>query len=87
MFAGGTACSVVRDCPDGGLVGAFLPDWHLPEEGVVLDPFLGSGTTAISALRSGRSAIGIELNPKYCAEAEQRILAEFSRSEVASSTA
>jgi len=58
-----------------------------PEEGVVLDPFLGSGTTAISALRSGRSAIGIELNPKYCAEAEQRILAEFSRSEVASSAA
>lgn len=48
-----------------------------PEGGLVLDPFLGSGTTAISALRSGRSVIGIELNPNYCNEAEQRILSEF----------
>ena len=48
-----------------------------PEGGLVLDPFLGSGTTAVSALRSGRSVIGIELNPNYCEEAEQRILAEF----------
>lgn len=44
-----------------------------PEGGVVLDPFLGSGTTALSALRSGRSAIGIDLKPSYCEEAEQRI--------------
>lgn len=49
-----------------------------PEGGLVLDPFLGSGTTAMSALRSGRSAIGIELNPNYCEEAEDRILADFT---------
>ncbi len=48
-----------------------------PEGGLVLDPFLGSGTTTIAALRSGRSAIGVELNPNYCAEAEQRVLVEF----------
>lgn len=58
-----------------------------PEGGLVLDPFLGSGTTAISALRSGRSAIGVELSPKYCSEAEQRILSEFPRSTVVSSAA
>ncbi|WP_184145977.1 DNA methyltransferase [Amaricoccus macauensis] len=58
-----------------------------PEEGTVLDPFLGSGTTAISALRSGRSVVGIELNSKYCSEAEQRIGAEFVTSERASSAA
>jgi len=35
------------------------------EPGVVLDPFLGSGTTMKVALELGRNAIGIELNPKY----------------------
>ena len=37
-----------------------------PEGGVVLDPFVGSGTTMRVALSSGRSAIGIELNPNFC---------------------
>ena len=47
-----------------------------PEQGTVLDPFLGSGTTAIVALRSGRSVIGIDLKSSYCAEAERRIREE-----------
>jgi excisionase family DNA binding protein len=46
--------------------------------GLVLDPFLGSGTTAIAALRTGRSAVGIELNDNYSALAEQRILDAFA---------
>ena len=44
-----------------------------PQDGVVLDPFLGSGTTAAVARQMGRHYIGIELNPDYCALAEQRI--------------
>jgi excisionase family DNA binding protein len=48
-----------------------------PQNGVVLDIFLGSGTTAVSALRSGRSVIGIELNPDYCELARRRIEAEI----------
>lgn len=44
-----------------------------PSEGVVLDPFMGSGTTALAALELGRKFVGIELNPKYAALAEQRI--------------
>lgn len=44
-----------------------------PVGGVVLDPFLGSGTTAATALRLGRRAIGIELNPDYMALAEARV--------------
>lgn len=36
-----------------------------PEGGVVLDPFMGSGTTAVVALKNKRKAIGIELNPDY----------------------
>jgi site-specific DNA-methyltransferase (adenine-specific) len=39
----------------------------------IFDPFIGSGTTAISALNFGRSFVGIELSPEYCALAEARI--------------
>lgn len=37
-----------------------------PLGGVVLDPFMGSGTTAFVARRLGRNSVGIELNPEYC---------------------
>ena len=40
---------------------------------IVLDPFLGSGTTAIAALRTDRSCIGIEINPDYMKIAENRL--------------
>ena len=39
----------------------------------VLDPFAGSGTTGIVALRLGRSFVGIELNPEYVEMARRRI--------------
>jgi DNA modification methylase len=42
---------------------------------LVLDPFGGSGTTAIAALRHGRRAIIFELNPDYAALAARRIAA------------
>ncbi|GGC89393.1 DNA-methyltransferase [Undibacterium terreum] len=44
-----------------------------PVGGVVLDPFLGSGTTAVAARRCGRDYVGFELNPEYCAMIEQRL--------------
>jgi site-specific DNA-methyltransferase (adenine-specific) len=44
-----------------------------PENGIVLDPFIGSGTTALAAKRLKRKFIGIELNPKYVRMAKQRI--------------
>jgi site-specific DNA-methyltransferase (adenine-specific) len=37
-----------------------------PEGGVVLDPFLGGGTTMYVADELGRSSIGVELNPDFC---------------------
>lgn len=45
-----------------------------PVGGVVLDPFMGSGTTAIVARRLGRHYVGIELNAEYAALAETRLL-------------
>jgi len=40
----------------------------------VLDPFAGSGTTLLAAMMHHRQAIGIEIEPAYCALAKQRIL-------------
>lgn len=44
-----------------------------PENGIVMDIFMGSGTTAIVAKRLNRNYIGIELNPEYIKIAENRI--------------
>ena len=40
---------------------------------VVLDPFSGAGTVALAALRLGRDAIGIDLDPRCAELAQQRI--------------
>lgn len=47
-----------------------------PRGGVVLDPFLGAGTTGLVADRLQRDCIGIELNPEYAELARKRIQAE-----------
>ena len=48
-----------------------------PKGGIVLDPFLGSGTTAFVSKRNGRNYIGIELNPEYIEIAKRRISVEL----------
>ncbi|MBI1742895.1 site-specific DNA-methyltransferase [Candidatus Acetothermia bacterium] len=44
-----------------------------PPRGLVLDPFLGSGTTAVVARKLARNFIGIELNPEYSGMALERL--------------
>jgi site-specific DNA-methyltransferase (adenine-specific) len=57
-----------------------LPEWFIrlfTQEGdLVLDPFLGSGTTAIAAANQGRNWIGCEKFPDYIPVAEARIVKE-----------
>jgi DNA modification methylase len=48
-----------------------------PEGGTVFDPFTGSGTTAVVAMKNGRNYIGTELNPEYVKIAEERIADEI----------
>jgi DNA modification methylase len=72
-------------CGDGGRLKhehpATFPDMlpydliqcFCPEGGIVLDPFMGSGTTAIAALRLGRKFIGLDISKEYCNLARKRI--------------
>lgn len=45
------------------------------EPGIVLDPFMGSGTTALVARELGRRWIGVEISAAYCRQARERIRA------------
>jgi modification methylase len=40
---------------------------------VILDPFMGSGTTAVAARNQGRDFIGIDVSQKYCDMAQRRL--------------
>ncbi|SDC13901.1 site-specific DNA-methyltransferase (adenine-specific) [Cupriavidus sp. YR651] len=60
---------VLSSCPPGGLV---------------LDPFTGSGTTAVACVRHGRRFVGFEMNPEYAELVRQRVSA--ARPLIASTT-
>ncbi len=48
---------------------------------IVLDPFMGSGSTAIAALKAGRHFVGYEINARYLALAQRRIAAFLEQGE------
>ena len=52
------------------------------EPGIVLDPFMGAGTTAVVAERLGRKWIGIELSEPYCSMTKERIKRETQQLEL-----
>jgi len=54
---------------------AWLIRMVTPARGVVLDPFAGSGSTGIAAIRGGWGFIGIELSPECAQIARRRIAA------------
>ncbi|MCB9450328.1 MAG: site-specific DNA-methyltransferase [Anaerolineaceae bacterium] len=69
---------LATECSNKNHSAAFpsaLPEWFVKlftvEDDVVLDPFVGSGTTAIVTKELGRQYIGIEVEEEYCKLAEQ----------------
>ena len=58
----------------------WLVKWWTDKQ--VIDPFMGSGTTAIAALKQGKEFIGIERNPDWCALAIRRIQAAYEQTDL-----
>lgn len=52
---------------------SYLINMITPPKGIVLDPFMGSGSTGVAAVKEGFNFIGIELDPEYFKIAEARI--------------
>jgi site-specific DNA-methyltransferase (adenine-specific) len=58
-----------------------------PSGGVVVDPFVGSGSTCAAAVRQGRRVVGIEINREWAEVARERVRADVSGSDYAARTA
>ena len=58
----------------------YLIKTYTNEGATILDPFMGSGTTAVAAMNQGRHFIGFENNAEYFAKAEKRIEEERAKS-------
>lgn len=71
---------LATECANKNHSAAFplsLPSWFIKlfteKHDLVLDPFVGSGTTAVAAKQLERTYIGIECNPKYCDMARAKL--------------
>ncbi len=52
------------------------------EDDVILDPFVGSGTTVLEALENNRQSIGIDISKEYCKLAKKRIREELCQTKL-----
>jgi site-specific DNA-methyltransferase (adenine-specific)/modification methylase len=85
MWKGGLACVKIgenngrREHPTQKPVGLMrwcIEQVKVNERAMICDPYMGSGTTGVAAVRLGRRFIGIEIEPKYFEIARKRIEAE-----------
>jgi len=63
----------LHPCPKPEIWALWLINRACPIGAIVLDPFMGSGTTGVVCIETGRDFIGIEIDPSYFAIAERRI--------------
>jgi len=78
---------MATECANKGHSATFpvaLPEWFIklftkPGD-VVVDPFMGSGTTAVACVKSKRDFIGIDINHEFCRLARKRVEDEIARS-------
>ncbi len=56
-----------------------LIELYTYEDDLVVDPFVGSGTTVVAAARTGRIGVGFDTEPEYVELSEQRLAAELDR--------
>jgi len=66
-------------CPKPRRIIQILINRLSAEGDEVLDPFLGSGTTAVICESMGRNCVGIEISEKYCETARKRVAAEKAK--------
>lgn len=59
-----------------------MEKWTNPED-IVLDPFMGSGTTAVACIKLGRKFVGIEIERRYFEMAMERVEAELRKPQLA----
>ena len=81
-----------RNVPKGGtlhptqkpvpLMAWCMDKAKVPEGATVLDPYMGSGSTIIAAIRTGRKAIGIEKDPEHFKNACERIKRELAQGDL-----
>ena len=69
----GDPLGVLHPCPKPLRVVRWLLGLFAPTHSLVVDPTTGTGTTLLAAKESGRSAIGIEIEPRYCEIAVNRL--------------
>jgi len=67
------APAVDHPCPKPVELMLWLIDCGTEKDETVLDPFMGSGTTGVACIQTGRKFLGIEIEPKYFSIAEKRI--------------
>lgn len=65
-------------CPKPVAWARWLVERAALPSSTILDPFLGSGTTAVACIKTGRRCIGIELSEKYCEIAARRCEEAFA---------
>jgi DNA modification methylase len=77
-FASESAKRVGHPAPFPVALPERLIHMHTYADELVLDPFLGSGSTLVAAARTGRRFVGYDLDPAYCELAKARVAEEFA---------